>query len=117
MIFPAYKASQVIYTDLLGKWGGMCLFFVILIHPKCKSDKRLLNHELVHFRQQQAWWRWAGPLGILAWWALYLGCLPVGWNCLRYNAEMEAYTDVNAQCYGVEYVRKILYNSYKLWWM
>ncbi|MDO5616958.1 MAG: hypothetical protein Q4G16_12250 [Cruoricaptor ignavus] len=35
------------------KINGICLFpFILLSNPKDKSNKRLINHEKIHYRQQ-----------------------------------------------------------------
>ena len=51
----------------------------------------LLVHESVHLAQQRRWFVRGLGVGLLAWWLLYLLCLPIGWNPFRRRAELEAY--------------------------
>lgn len=49
---------MIIYTDKFIKkeWDAMNLFFVILIRPKFKGVKSIVEHEKVHTRQVLKWW-------------------------------------------------------------
>lgn len=63
----------------------------VLVHPDYYPPRPWLSaHEGTHWRQQRAWWLRAGPLGLLAWYGLYLLALPVWWNRWRRAWESEA---------------------------
>lgn len=56
---------MIIETSLLPRGAdALCAWPFILVRPTSRKDKALIEHELVHFREQ-AWIT-------LAWWALYL---------------------------------------------
>ena len=77
----------------------------------------LAAHESVHFRQQAAFAKWGLWLpGLLVWGALYLLCLPVGWNPFRRRWEMEAYT-LGSRLDPAEARWMLRRAPYFLWWM
>ena len=79
---------KIIRTNLLGIIGaeGLTLYPYIFL----KSEDAL-NHEKIHYHQQEKWYKKAWYFGIAAWVFVYLLCLPVGWNPFRYKFEYEAY--------------------------
>ena len=98
------------------------------------ADAGTEAHEMVHYGQQRAWFRtglvlsffvgailsaakliaflpwWAflvAPVsGMLAWFALYLLVLPVGWNYFRRRWETQAYTQ--GQGYTLDNANRVL---------
>ena len=50
-----------------------------------------IAHESSHLADQRAWFKYAGPLGLLAWFFCYELLLPVYWNPLRRATETKAY--------------------------
>lgn len=97
-------------------------FLAITIYPfvfLCAEVGPIFEaHEQIHYEQQDRWWSWAGPFGLLIWYFLYLFVLPVGWNPFRWKWEYEAYR--NGSKYEPERIVRMLTRKgglYKLWWM
>ena len=114
-IFPKLTPRIKLVKSLFGDFAGMTIYPFVVLCEGYEKDKRLVAHELVHIEQQDKYWKWLGPLGLLTWWFLYGCVLPVGWNRFRANAEIEAYQ--KGQGYGMGLIGKILRESYKLYWM
>jgi hypothetical protein len=102
------------------KWqlwfNGMMVYPFMLLTPSATTTTE--KHEKIHYYQQDAWWRWAGPVGLLAWHGLYLLFLPFWWNPLRWSAEYEAYDKGSG--WSHDRIRAVLTNwegLYKLTWM
>jgi hypothetical protein len=74
-----------------------------------------LKHEGVHWQQQRRWAIYGLGVGLLAWWALYLLALPVGWNPWRRRWETEAYRTQG--CTFVQIRDMLQRRPYYLWWM
>lgn len=92
--------------------GATIYPFVFLFKGHTEHTKA---HELVHIRQQRRWWKYGGPLGLLAWLFLYAFVLPVGWNPWRWKWEYEAYKEGSKfGDFGIE--RKLRRFPYMLWW-
>lgn len=113
-IVPPLKPRLVRLTVNLWFAGLTTYPFIWL----CSGSEATEQHERVHYHQQDVWWRWAGPFGLIAWYFLYLCVLPVGWNHWRYRWEHEAYHIANK--YSDETIHRILTRwggLYKLGWM
>jgi hypothetical protein len=96
-------------------FSGMTIYPFLLL---CTDSEKTKIHETIHYRQQDQWWRWAGPFGLLAWYFLYLFVLPFGWNRWRWGWEWEAYSKGSG--YNDDVIRRILTRwggLYNLWWM
>jgi len=65
----------------------------------------LLLHEGKHVEQIARWHARAWWLGDVAWWLVYLFCLPAGWNPCRRRWETEAYV---AEGFTADEARDIL---------
>lgn len=63
----------------------------IFVSPQYADDPMLLVHESIHLAQQRRWAVYGVGVGLLAWWFLYLLCLPVAFNRCRRAWETEAY--------------------------
>jgi hypothetical protein len=74
----------ILYTDILGKVGikGIVLYPFILIDSKQKGNLVLLNHEKIHYRQQE-------ELLVLGFYTLYI--LNFIFNMGRYFFPVLAY--------------------------
>ena len=88
----------------------------VFVRPSAAGDATVLLHESVHLEQQRRWALWGLVIpGLLAWYALYLLALPVGWNWWRarwertaMKAEGRSHAEITAT------LRKA---PYYLWWM
>lgn len=93
--------------------GGITVFPFVFLHPW--AGEKTEAHERIHYRQQKRWFVFGLGVGLLVWFLLYLLCLPVGWNPLRFRAEMEAYTKGSG--FRPTYARAVLHKRpYWLWW-
>jgi hypothetical protein len=108
-MFRALKVRKVKITKGIGSFVGFTLYPYILY-----MEEGVLPHEMIHIKQQEAFWKKAGPLGLLAWLALYFLVLPVGWNPFRRKWETEAYK--KGSKYSPEMIEYILRKSYFLRW-
>ena len=112
-LFPRLKPRYVsVPSNPLFK-NGMSVYPFIFLTPTARPVTEI--HERVHHRQQDAWWKWGGPFGLLAWYFLYLLVLPVGWNPWRYKWEAEAFWE--AQGYRRGHILDLMRQNYLLWWM
>ena len=77
------RPAIVIYTDRLvpARFAGYNYGPVIAIRPRCRNDRGLLEHEMVHSRQ---WWRGLGIGHILGYWLS---------KSYRLRCEVEAYRE------------------------
>ncbi len=95
----------IFYTEnLIKDWaGGVSYGFFIIIKPKYKESKTLLEHELVHSHQ---FYRTFGFMSLLYWLS----------PNYRIKYELEAYhVQVKAKNYSdyiIKWVAKSLYNNY-----
>lgn len=108
-MFPSLKLKKVKIPFKIGSFTGFTLYPFIFYF-----DVGVIPHEKVHIRQQMPYWKKAGPLGLLAWLALYFLVLPVGWNPFRRKWETQAYK--KGSKYSDEVIEYILKKSYFLYW-
>ena len=78
-------------VHLIGAWA-VTVWPLVLVSPEVPrwAMERLLTHERVHLAQQRRWAVYGLGVGLLLWYALYLLCLPYGWNPFRARWEREA---------------------------
>ena len=111
-IFPKLKEREVHLPVRLWFVGLTIYPFIFLTKTHSVGT---IEHERIHIRQQDKWWAWAGPLGLLLWFSLYLIVFPIGWNPFRWKWEYEAYSEANG--YVDEKIREKMKKSpYFLWW-
>jgi hypothetical protein len=56
------RPPRILHTPLLFWAGGFTLFpWLVLVHPRCRGDRALLEHEFVHCRQmrEHGWFAFA----------------------------------------------------------
>jgi hypothetical protein len=113
MSFPFVETKLV----SLFKAGAITVWPFIFVHPDLANDPATLKHENIHYNQQKKWAKWGLYLpGLLAWFALYLLVLPVGWNPFRYKWESEAYEKGNG--FWLVKIKEMMKKPpYYLWWM
>lgn len=114
-IFPKLEPKVVFWDKHNGFIGGITLYPFIFIFGKGNYNETTIAHETVHIRQQDAWWRYGGPLALLLWFLLYRFALPVGWNPFVYKWESEAYREANNLTES-EIREKLKRSPYFLWW-
>lgn len=90
-------------------------FVFVVPDISARQLENIMLHENVHLRQQKRWAIYGLGIGLLAWYALYLLALPVGYNPWRYRWESEAF---KAQGYvNDDEVHTMLQEApYYLWW-
>ena len=100
---------MIIETNLPRLLGASAITIwpVILIAPGLDPNLRqmVLTHERVHLVQQRRWAVYGLGVGLLAWFFLYLFCLPVAWNPWRRKWETEAY---RADGYSDAWIKRTL---------
>jgi hypothetical protein len=70
------------------------------------AEYRVLMHEKKHLEQQRRWAIYGLGVGLIAWYFLYLLCLPVGWNYWRRKWEAEAFIAQGMPQYLIDDVLK-----------
>jgi len=78
----------------------------IFIAPGYADTLTVLMHEQIHYNQQRQWAIYGLGVGLIAWYLLYLLCLPVWYNPFRRKWETEAYR--KAQKYDDATIKIIL---------
>lgn len=113
---------KIVETKIV-RWfsaGAITVFPFIFIDPLWKlvspsEYQKIITHESVHINQQLKWFKYGFIIGLLAWYLIYLLCLPVGWNYFRYKWEEEAY---KAEGFNDITIHNIMKQApYYLWWM
>ena len=106
---------MVVVTKILPP--GSCAFAAypfIFVHPGWKDNERTLLHEMAHYLRQRRWVICGLGIGLLAWFALYLLFLPVGWNPFRRRWETEAMLTEGRS--APEISTSLREAPYYLWW-
>lgn len=79
--------------------------FIIIDKRLNIISESLIRHEMVHLEQQRKWAIYGLGIGLLAWYFIYLFCLPVMFNRFRRKWETEAF---KAQGFQEEKIVEIL---------
>ena len=86
--------------------AAITVFPFIFVDPDYLNEPGILKHEETHLAQQKLWAIYGLGVGLLAWFFVYLLCLPVWYNYFRRKWETEAYQA--GQGYTVEQINEIL---------
>ena len=86
--------------------------YIFILDP---NQKKWLDHEVIHFYQQEQWFKWGWFVGTWIYRVLYYLALPVGWNPLRYKMELEAY--MRGSRLSEKQAKNKIRKSYLLWWI
>ena len=95
-------------------WFGFVGFTIYPYIFNVNLGEKDLKHEKIHLEQQRKWYQTGWYFGVALWLGLYLLALPIGYNPFRWKWEYEAYS--KGQEYKDTIIKKILKNSYLLWW-
>ena len=88
--------------------SGITLFpFIILRDKALKQDKRIMNHERIHIRQQL-------ELLVLPFYVLYL--IEFGVGFLKYKNRMEAYMNISFEKEAYKNDVNLNYLNDRKWW-
>jgi hypothetical protein len=110
--------NQMVIKTNIPLWFGAAAitifpFILVMKNVPERSLVTLALHEGVHYAQQKRWFKYGLGVGLIAWFILYLGVLPVGWNPFRKKWETEAFL---AQGYSEDQITRILHEGpYYLW--
>lgn len=106
----------VVKTKLVHLFGAcaVTVWPFCLISPEVANNFWVLQHEAAHYRQQRKWAIYGLGVGLLAWFALYLLVLPVGWNPFRRKWETEAFKAEGISDKVIDETLKGV--PYYLWW-
>ena len=107
---------MIVKTRILPPGAAAFAFWPFLfVHPDEVGRQGLLPHENEHLASQRLWaLRGLIIPGLLAWYFLYLCCLPVGWNWFRAREEHRAMrAEGRSEMEISEALRKA---PYYLWW-
>jgi hypothetical protein len=111
--------QRVIETNIIRALQAIGLTFYpfIFVAKGLDAEQRasLLTHENVHWEQQRTWAKYSLGLGLLAWYALYLLALPVGWNPWRRKWEAAA-MKVQGRT-DAEILERLKHAPYYLWFL
>lgn len=86
MKFTPKKIRIKLINKLWREWTGMTVYPYIILTPVSRKDKRLINHEKIHIKQQEELFKKYWYFGVAWWWVKYL-CS----RQFRFSQEYEAY--------------------------
>ena len=86
MKFTPKKIKLKIINKLWRKWIGMAIYPYVILVKTSRKDKRLINHEKIHIKQQEKLFKKYWYFGVALWWIKYL-CS----KQFRFTREYEAY--------------------------